>query len=210
MPSQYIYYLFWLVFSAYFSSVADAAQGDREGRDVCLAAFAELNQIIPPDADNTDPNVQVVKMISDPRICTCTDERLRRSGKTLLRNTEDDAIRLLRATTGCLAEHVNSRFPEICPALYRNLLPQIGYTNITEQSVRETCGCVSTELANTFTDENVFMHRWQSAKQEAAKSFDAASGQRTAEKIEVPPDPLVVALAKAKSCADAATRAAPR
>jgi hypothetical protein len=92
--------------------------------------------------------------------------------------------------------------------MYVELLPRLGYPNVSAQVVDQTCACVTGVITNALTGDAVFRHRWQAAKYAAALSFDASYGKHTADDILVPADPLAEALSEAKQCAATATATA--
>jgi len=78
-----------------------------------------------------------MSIITDAKICQCTADDLSITNGNPLENSEVSMLGYLRSHSKCSTAHFSKEFPSQCPAIYRELLPRVGYPNPSERFVSE-------------------------------------------------------------------------
>jgi len=166
----------------------------------CRQAFAPLVAQV-PEVEKVSPAVAaVIRLITDNSVCNCTVEKLRALGVSALENSEQSALQFLRASIDCQMDNLHREFPPRCPQIYQKLLPAMGYGDPSDGLIRQACSCATDAMATHATANAVYESRVQMLKRGIAQESDRRTGQRTADLIPMPSDPLAVALAETKTC----------
>lgn len=91
-------------------------------------------------------------LIMDDRICDCIKNQ---DTKADTEGSDDPMMRYFSANSVCMATHVNKEFPPMCPGVYRDILPLMGYRDGTAEGVAKVCACGADVMKSILTPANL-------------------------------------------------------
>jgi hypothetical protein len=130
--------------TAAFAQTAPPAGGYK----MCLESNAHIRERLAAAPGMPKASRKFATLVVDDRICECI-----KSQEAKAEAQSDPMMRFMSANSVCLAKHVNDEFPAACPALYRDLLPVIGYPARSASQISKLCSCATDVMQHNLTAE---------------------------------------------------------
>lgn len=155
-----------------------------EAYKTCLASNAESRKMLEAAPAMPELSRKLARLTIDDQICECM-----RSPEAQPKATQkgDAMTRYFAANSYCLAMHINSEFPPVCPELYADLLPQIGYPSTSSGKIDKLCACAAGVMGNELTPEALLQSQLDQYRYFLARVEDKKRGTNKATSLRPGP-----------------------
>lgn len=108
--------------------------------------------------------------------------------------------RYFAANSYCLAMHINSEFPPMCPEIYADLLPQIGYPKPSSGEIGKVCSCAADVMGKELTPEALLQSQLEQYRYFLARVEDKKRGTNKAPSLRPGPGAMEKGTQGIRSC----------
>jgi hypothetical protein len=186
-----------LAMSMAAAAFAQTPAAAADGYKMCLDSNAQIRKSLAAAPGMPQASRQFATLVIDDRICECIKSQEAEPSAA----QRDPMMRFMGANSVCLARHVNDEFPAACPALYRNLLPVMGYAAGTAAQINEVCACATDVMKHSLTAEALLQAQLEQYRYFRALVADRQNHTNTASAVRPGPGAFERGMQGLRTCA---------